>query len=425
MKRFVTFVTLIAAMLALAPWGFEARADMERYAAFVVDENTGAVMHSRRSEASRYPASLTKMMTLYMLFEAIDIGEIGLEDQIRVSANAASAPPSRIGFNAGETIRVEDAILALAIKSANDVAVAVGERLGGGEASFAAEMTERARALGLEDTTFRNASGLPDRRQTTTARDMARLAVALHRDFPHYFHYFNRESFTLRGRTYRNHNSLVGRVDGVDGLKTGYIRASGFNLVASAERGENRLIAVVMGGPTAAARDAHAEELLEAAFGALEQRQDRRHFIALSSPRVSPLREEALIARDYAELDLAAPTEMGSAQEAPPLRIIVEDADRQAEARTLATPPEPARHDLWAVQVGAYNSAEAARSRLDRAAPISTRLASAQRMARSVDVDGQRLWRARFEALSALDASAVCREFSDAGEPCFTVAPGR
>ncbi len=425
MIRFALKLALITLALTLLPAGGEARADTERYAAFVVDQNTGVVLHSRRSDASRYPASLTKMMTLYMIFEAIEIGEIGLEDQIRVSANAASAPPSRIGLREGDTIRVEDAILALAIKSANDVAVAVGERLGGGEASFAEEMTRRGEALGLEETVFRNASGLPNRRQTTTARDMARLAIALHRDFPQYFHYFNRESFTYRGRTYRNHNSLVGRVEGVDGLKTGYIRASGFNLVASAERGDNRLIAVVMGGPTAAARDAHAEELLEAAFGALEQRQDRRHFIALSSPRVSPLREQQLIARDYASLGMAAPTEMGSAESGPPVRVVVEDADRQAEAILAAQPPAPARHQLWAVQVGAYNSASAARSRLDRAAATSTLLDDAQRMARAVDVDGQRLWRARFEALSALEASEICREFSERGEACFTVAPGR
>ncbi len=424
MHRLIGIIAVIlAAQLSLAP---HAQADGQRYAAFVVDQNTGNVLHSRRSTAERYPASLTKMMTLYMLFEAIDIGDVGLQDQIRISANAATAPPSRLGFHAGDTISVEDAILALVVKSANDVAVAVGERLGGGEAAFAEAMTERARALGLDNTTFRNASGLPDRQQSTTAQDMARLAIALHRDFPHYFDYFNRSEFVFRGQTYRNHNSLVGRVAGVDGLKTGYIRASGFNLVASAERGPNRLIAVVMGGPTAAARDAHVEELLEAAFDTLEERQELRLFTALASPRLNPQREQDAIARDYAALGLAAPLEMGSAQASPPLRIVVEDADVQDQARrTASLPPPPPDHDLWAVQVGAYNSADAARDRLDRVAHMSAALSNAQHMARAVDVHGQQLWRARFEALSAQDAQAACRDFSNRDEPCFTVAPGR
>lgn len=414
-KLLAVFATL--AMFTLVP----AHADQQRYAAFVVDQGTGVVLHSRRSQAERFPASLTKMMTLYMLFEAIEIGEIGLHDQIRISANAANAPPSRLGFDAGDTITVENAILALVVKSANDVAVAVGERLGGGESAFANEMTARAAALGLENTTFRNASGLPDHRQTTTAQDMARLAIALHRDFPQYFDYFNTTRFTWRGRTYRNHNSLVGRVNGVDGLKTGYIRASGFNLVASAERGENRLIAVVMGGPTAAARDAHAEELLEAAFETLEQRQDLRLFTALTAPRVSPLREQAVIEHEYAELGLTGPTEMGSAQAAPPLRVVVQDADEQAEA-VLAPPPAL---DIWAVQVGAYNSSSAALDRLDRVAHLSSGLSDAQRTSRAIDINGQQLWRARFEALSADQARAACGDLSAAGEPCFTVAPGR
>ncbi|MEA1943706.1 MAG: D-alanyl-D-alanine carboxypeptidase [Pseudomonadota bacterium] len=407
-----------------------AGADTSRYAAFVVDENNGVVLHSRRSEAARYPASLTKMMTLYMLFEAIESGEIGLHDQIRVSANAAGAVPSRLGFTPGDTIEVEDAIRALVIKSANDVAVAVGERIGGGESRFAEMMTERAAELGLENTTFRNASGLPDRRQQTTARDMARLAIALHRDFPQYFAYFNEERFRWNGRTYRNHNTLVGRVDGVDGLKTGYIRASGFNVVVSAERGEHRLVAVVMGGPSGASRDAHAEELIEAAFATLEQREDTRLFAALSSPRISPMRQQELIARDVAALHLDAPTEMGSSQAAPPVRVVLADEDELAAARTDA----PARagggepnllRGAWSIQVGAYNSADAAHERLQRVTGFSSTLGAAQPAARAVDIDGDRLWRARFEALTETDARRACSELAARSQACFTVAPGR
>lgn len=419
---------LLVLNFALAP---SASANNQRYAAFVVDQNTGVVLHSRRSEAQRYPASLTKMMTLYMLFEAIEIGEIGLNDQIRVSANAASAPPSGLGLRSGDTIRVEDAILALVVKSANDVAVAVGERIGGGERAFADEMTSRAQALGLENTTFRNASGLPNSRQTTTAQDMARLAIALHRDFPQYFDYFDTSEFTYGGRTYRSHNSLVGRVNGVDGLKTGYIRASGFNVVVSAERGENRLIAVIMGGPTAAARDAHAEELLEAAFNTLEQRHDTRLFAGLTIPRLNPVREQAIIARDFAALGVAAPTEMGSAQAAPPLRVVLADEDEMAVPLAAPSATSPSERStrvssgVWSVQVGAYRSADQARERLAHVADLSPVLEHAQHAARSVDVNGQQLWRARFEALSAEDARQACTDFGQLDQACFAVAPGR
>ena len=433
-RLFLSLLALAALLLATPD---NAHADTSRYAAFVVDENSGVVLHSRRSEAARYPASLTKMMTLYMLFDAIEQGEIGLNDQIRVSANAANAVPSRLGFSAGDTISVEDAIGALVVKSANDVAVAVGERLGGGESRFAEMMTQTARELGLENTTFRNASGLPDRRQTTTARDMARLAVALHRDFPDYFEYFNTESFRWNGRTYRNHNTLVGRVEGVDGLKTGYIRASGFNVVVSAERGEHRLVAVVMGGPSAASRDAHAEELIEAAFATLEQREDTRLFAALSSPRISPMRQQELIAIDVAALHLAAPTEVGSGQTPPPVQVVLADEDelqapvaqqavtqQAAPARAAEAEPDLLR-GAWSVQVGAYNSADAAHQQLQRVTGFSLALNAAQPAARAVDVAGDRLWRARFEALTETEARRACSDLSARSQACFTVAPGR
>lgn len=421
-------IALLLVLVWLAPLS-PARADTSRYAAFVVDQNTGVVLHSRQSEATRYPASLTKMMTLYMLFEAIEAGQLGLNDQIRISAHAANAPPSRLDLAIGSTISVEDAIRALVIRSANDVAVAVGERLGGTETAFATLMTAKARELGLSGTTFRNASGLPDSRQVTTARDMARLAIALQRDFPGFFHYFDETRFVWDGRTYRNHNTLVGRIEGVDGLKTGYIRASGFNVVVSATRGEHRLIAVIMGGPTAASRDAHAEELLEAAFSSLEQRDDRRLFAALSSPRINPIRQQALIAQDVAALHLNSPVEMGSTQDAPPLRVILADESSTLSDAVEAQPVRAAGSALlrgsWSVQVGAYNSAAAARDRLARVTPASPILSLAQPAARSVDIDGNRLWRARFESLTADEAAHACAELGARNEPCYTVAPGR
>lgn len=235
----------------------------EKYAAIVVDANTGRVLFEKNSRDARYPASLTKMMTLYLLFEALDADRVSLDTQIPVSAYAAKRPPSKIGFKPGQTIDVRSAILALAVRSANDVAAAVGEYLGGSEERFAAMMTAKARALGMQSTTFRNASGLPDEGQHTTAHDMAILGMALRRHFPHHYHYFSNREFTFAGKVIRGHNNLLGKVVGADGLKTGYIRASGFNLVTSVGRGGRRIVAVVMGGETAKSRDAHMEELIE------------------------------------------------------------------------------------------------------------------------------------------------------------------
>lgn len=235
----------------------------EKYAAIVVDANTGKVLFEENSRAPRYPASLTKMMTLYMLFDALDSGRITLDSQIPVSPYAAARPPSKIGFKAGQSIDVNSAILALAVRSANDVAAAIAEFLGGSEERFAAMMTAKARELGMSDTTFRNASGLPDEGQRTTARDMAVLSMVLRKRFPHHYHYFANREFSYSGRVIRGHNALLGKVAGVDGLKTGYIRASGFNLATSAGRGGRRIVAVVMGGQTAALRNAHMEELIE------------------------------------------------------------------------------------------------------------------------------------------------------------------
>lgn len=234
-----------------------------KYAAIVIDANSGRTLFSANAEAPRYPASLTKMMTLYMLFEALESGRISKTTQIPVSAYAASRPPTKMGLRPGETIDVEAAIRALATKSANDVAVAVGEFLAGSEEAFAAAMTARTRQIGMRGTVFRNASGLPDDGQITTARDMAVLGMRLRQRFPQHYHYFSDRSFAFRGRTIRGHNDLMGRVAGVDGIKTGYIRASGFNIATSVDLDGRRLVVVVMGGDSARARNQHVEELIE------------------------------------------------------------------------------------------------------------------------------------------------------------------
>ncbi|HVY86026.1 MAG TPA: D-alanyl-D-alanine carboxypeptidase family protein [Caulobacterales bacterium] len=245
----------------------------ERYSAIVMDARTGEVLQQDAADEERFPASLTKMMTLYMLFEALDRGDLSLDTRLTASRHAASMPPSRLGLRRGDSITVEQAIRAMVVQSANDVAVMVGERLGGSESRFASMMTARAREMGLTDTHFENASGLPDPQQHTTARDMALLGQHLWRDFPARYAYFQTPSNSWRRTHGLNHNHLLGRVDGVDGIKTGYTRASGFNLVSSAERNGRRVIVVVMGGESASARDAQVAYLIDGAFEQFAQRE--------------------------------------------------------------------------------------------------------------------------------------------------------
>ncbi|MER8485911.1 D-alanyl-D-alanine carboxypeptidase family protein [Mesorhizobium sp. M1322] len=237
-------------------------APAQKYAAVVVD-GSGRTLFEANSTAPRYPASLTKMMTLYLLFEALDQGRISKTTPIPVSANAARQPPTKLRFRRGETIDVESAIRAITVKSANDVAVAVAEYLGGSEDAFAAMMTAKARQIGMRSTVFRNASGLPDVAQQTTARDMAVLGTALRARFPQHFHYFSESDFMFRGRLVRGHNDMLGRVRGVNGIKTGYIRASGFNIVTSYDADGRRLILVVMGADSARQRNDHVEALIQ------------------------------------------------------------------------------------------------------------------------------------------------------------------
>jgi len=268
----VLFGAASAAMaLTIAPSAWA-----ERYAALVVDAETNEVLHADQADSIRYPASLTKMMTLYMLFEALEKGDIRLNDTIEASRRAAVQPPSRLGLRAGDRLTVEQAIGALVTKSANDVALAVAERLEGSEARFAQRMTAKARELGMRDTRYANASGLPDPNQITTARDVLVLSRALMRDFPQNYRYFQTSQFSWRNVYARNHNSLLGRVEGVDGIKTGYTRASGFNLASSAQRNGHRIFAVVMGGESAASRDAQMAHLIETAFEQIDAKAGGR-----------------------------------------------------------------------------------------------------------------------------------------------------
>ncbi|WP_099866871.1 serine hydrolase [Pararhizobium haloflavum] len=233
-----------------------------KYAGIVIDARTGKTLYENSADAPRYPASLTKMMTLYLTFEALDAGRITKDSRIPVSANAAGEVPSKLGLRSGSTLTVDQAMKALVTKSANDAATALGEFLGGSEGRFAQLMTNKARQLGMSRTTFKNAHGLPNSEQKTTARDMARLGIALREHFPHHYHYFSTRSFTFGKATYGNHNRLLGSVRGVDGIKTGFINASGFNLVSSVKDDGRLIVGVVMGGRTGASRNAQMQKLI-------------------------------------------------------------------------------------------------------------------------------------------------------------------
>lgn len=234
------------------------------YATIVVDANSGKTLQATNADSIRHPASLTKVMTLYMLFERLEAGKIRLDSQMAVSEHASEQAPTKLGLADGSTLMVEDAIKGLVTKSANDAAAVIAEALGGSEEQFARMMTAKARSLGMTKTVYRNASGLPDDEQVTTARDQATLGRAIQERFPKYYAYFATPSFHFRGRVIRGHNRLLGRVEGVDGIKTGYTRASGFNLVTSMRRGNRHIVAVVLGGRSGGSRDAAMRELITA-----------------------------------------------------------------------------------------------------------------------------------------------------------------
>ena len=279
-KRFSFSAVFAALSLCLTGLAIAPAASAEKYASIVVDVDTKEVLHARHADSTRYPASLTKVMTLYMLFDALNAGELDLDDKLTVSRNAASQRPSNLKLKAGQKITVRDAIKALVVKSANDVAVVVAERLGGTEKRFAALMTAKAKQMGMKNTRFRNASGLPNSRQVSTARDLYILAESMMTDHPAYYHFFQTNSFSWNGRTYKSHNKLLGTVDGVDGMKTGYIRASGFNLMTSAKRDDRRIVVIMMGGRTAKTRNAHVKALVNAAFKQIDRSPEAQRKIA-------------------------------------------------------------------------------------------------------------------------------------------------
>lgn len=247
-----------------------ATSQAERFSALVVNADTGRILYEKNAGGVRYPASLTKMMTLYLTFDALKNGKIDMDDTLPVSQKAAEQPQTNIALDAGDRLPVKTAIASLVVRSANDSSVVLAEALGGTTWNFALMMTTKARALGMKNTVFRNPNGLPDNQQYTTAYDMARLGIALRRDFPEYYHFFKLQSFVHNGITYPGHNRVMQRYDGADGIKTGYIRASGFNLVTSVKKDGYNLVGVIMGGTSATARDDAMINMLDRTFAQLE-----------------------------------------------------------------------------------------------------------------------------------------------------------
>ncbi len=311
---------LVAVLLALAPAPSWAN---DRYAAMVADANSGGILHAEHAEALRHPASLTKMMTLYLVFEAIETGRIKQTDRIRVSEEAASAPPTKLGLQPGATIPLIDAAKSLITRSANDMAVAIAEHLAGSEERFARLMTAKARQLGMSKTTFRNASGLPDDEQVSTARDMLTLALRLQDHFPQHYGLFALKYSQYAGRRYRNHNNLLFRYQGTEGIKTGYTRASGFNLVAAVRRGRRHVIGVVLGGRTASQRDRRMQLLIERGLNKASPVRTRVPTPLLIA-RATPPRRPAVAAR--------------AAEAVPPLPPVLRQAPSMARR---PAPPVP------------------------------------------------------------------------------------
>jgi len=418
-RRGVTWLQiLIVACAASAAIGASS-AEAVVSAAIVVDAKTGKVLYSSNADTRTYPASLTKMMTLYLLFEALDNGKVSLSSRITVSKHAAAQPPSKLGLTPGQTISVEDAILALVTRSANDIAAAIGEYLGGSESSFAVQMTARARSLGMKSTTFRNASGLPDAAQVTTARDMSILGRAVQDRFPTYFRYFKTTSFTYNGAKIGNHNRLLGKVRGVDGIKTGYIRAAGFNLVTSVNLPDRRLIAVVLGGSTASSRDQRMAGLIKTYLPkASAGPQVAGRILPAGAPTVASLPTPRPRPDGDGEIETGSVATVASAVPDEPRSQ--GDIGDDMVVDTATTPVVSG----WKIQIAATPSQASALQLLERAqATGDSVLGDASPYTEPVVKGSTTLYRARFAGFaSKQEAWAACAYLTKQKFACYAIA---
>jgi D-alanyl-D-alanine carboxypeptidase len=375
-----------------------------KYAALVIDAHTGKELFSRNADAQRYPASLTKIMTVYILFDFIKQGRIKFTTPLVVTPFAAGQSPSKIGFKPGQSVAVIDAIKALCTKSANDVAVAVAENIAGTEENFARLMTQTARRLGMNSTTFRNASGLPHPGQVTTARDMVILGQRIQQDFPEYYSVFGTKNFSYRGKNFRNHNRLLSDYEGTDGIKTGYIRASGFNLTASVRRDGKHLIAVVMGGQSGASRNAHMKELLDQSWRKATRGGRREPLIASLLPWGKK--------SGGANAGAAAPVHTAAVAPDPALVAAGSEKPRKAVARPADLPEQNsfgAPSGGYHVQVGAYGSEGEAGRRLEQVRGVAGDLVDGhQPFTMHFKKGSTDYYRARFAGFSKASADSAC-----------------
>jgi D-alanyl-D-alanine carboxypeptidase len=432
---------------------------MARYAHIVFDAKTGKVLADDNQHAPRQPASLTKMMTVYLAFSEVQSGRMKWDQKLKVSKRASRQSPSKLGLNPGDTITLRNAVMALITRSANDMAVVIAESLAGNEANFAQRMTTTARKLGMSRTTFKNASGLPAKGQITSARDMGVLGQALIRDFPEQYKMFNTESFVFRGQSIHNHNRLLGNYPGLDGIKTGYIRASGFNLVASAERGNHRLISVVMGGRSAAWRDRRMQALLDQAFAQIGVGRAYAAYPVQTKPQPTRSDQESAARQQIAEAedeDVAenatsaiTASEEGEAAKLPPAlggnqniaaAAPLEPTSSSGAANTaaLSISPAPSAPDEmrqaeaemavdenvgWSVQVGAFRNKKLAESAALRAKRAARDLRSSDVQISEIANHKKRLFRARLTGLDEPKANAACRTLKRQKFDCKIIRP--
>jgi D-alanyl-D-alanine carboxypeptidase len=395
-----------------------------KYAAVVIDAKNGQVLYGANANKRHYPASITKVMTLFLMFDAIKAGKLSLDGTIKISRRAARQPASKLGIKAGKRLKVRTAIMALVVKSANDVATAVGEHMGGTERKFSYLMNKKAQATGMVNTTFRNASGLPNRRQLTTAHDLALMVRALQKSHPQFYKLFSTRSFRYGGRKHDNHNRLLDRYQGADGVKTGYIRASGFNLAASAKRAGRRLIGVVMGARSPRVRDLHMMGLLERGF----EKVTRGRYIAYdydrnlhidASKRKTATRKKVRRAR-------GARGRIRYARLTPPRRP-VEIARATGEGSSyepeLKVAPEPKALN-WEIQVGAFSRFAPAHLSVTRAMRrLPSLLARTRINIIPTREKGRTIYRARLRGLDADGAERACELLLAKQLPCHAIAP--
>ncbi len=436
-----------AAFVLISIMVFTGMAGAAPYAAMVVDARSGEVLHSRNADTQLHPASLTKMMTLYIVFQAVENGEIGLDDEVTISSNAAAEPPSKIGLRAGQRIALRYLIRAAAVKSANDAATALGEAISGSEAEFASRMTRMARAMGMTRTTFRNAHGLTADGHLSTARDMTTLGRHLFYDYPDYYNLFSRTVTDAGIRTVHNTNRrFLGSYSGADGIKTGYTRASGFNLVASAHRGSERIIATVFGGTSSADRNRRVQELLDMGFSRAPTHVVVRRPVppgyaggagvavaALSRslrPTARPLPaadpvavaaaapDPADVARALHDASLA---EIVAPEPRPTDTTAVEAAVAAATAPRVVTRMSSSGGHHWGINVGRYGTRYQAEQVLLKTAlaEIGTLDDALRKVVRS-----PRGWEANFVGMSEERAALACRRLAARAVDCSTLGPG-